>query len=83
MLFYNFGPGRHDERVCILPEVLDVGELLETSQTDQLALPVVLQLILRQAVSGLGALLPGDLHLRLALLPLLTGGVALLGVAQT
>lgn len=69
----------------ILPEILDVGELLETGQTDELALPVVLQLVLCQALSGLGALPPPDLHLhlRLRLLPLLTGGVALLGVSQT
>ena len=63
------------------PEILNIGELFKASETDELSLPVVLQLVLGQALPGLGALLPGDLHLDLSLL--LLARVALLGVTKT
>ena len=64
-----------------LPEILYVRELLKTGEADQLSLPVVLQLVLRQALPGLGALLPRHLHLALTLLRPV--GVTLLGVSET
>ena len=63
------------------PEILNIGELFKASEADELSLPVVLQLVLGQALPRLGALLPGDLHLDLSLL--LLARVALLGVTKT
>ena len=73
---------REDYKIfCSPPEILNIGELFKASETDELSLPVVLQLVLGQALPRLGALLPGDLHLDLSLL--LLARVALLGVTKT